>query len=61
MALAPASAPHLRLSLLVHPVDLAAHKHPDPAFAPPLLAAKQVGDEEGEAWAPGIKRKMLSE
>lgn len=42
--------PHLRLPLLVHPVDLAPHEHSDPAFAPSLLAAKEVGDEEGEAW-----------
>lgn len=42
--------PHLRLSLLVHPVDLAPNKHPDLAFAPSLLAVQEIGDEEGEAW-----------
>lgn len=41
--------PHLRLSLLVHPVDLAPNEHTDLAPAPPLLAAKEVGDEECEA------------
>lgn len=46
-------APHLRLSLLVHPVDLAPHEHADPAFAPSLLAAEEIGDEEGEAWQGG--------
>lgn len=42
--------PHLRLSLFVHPVDLASNKHSDLAFAPSLLAVQEVGDEEGEAW-----------
>lgn len=60
MALVPGGAPHLRLPLLVHPVDLAAHEHSDPAFAPSLFSAEQVGDEEREAWSPEIKRKMLS-
>lgn len=62
MALVPTGTPHLRLPLLVHPVDLAPHEHSDPAFAPSLLAAKEVGDEEGEAWQGGsqrIKRRML--
>ena len=49
------SAPHLRLSLLVHPVDLAPHEHADSAFAPSLLAAKEIGDEEGEAWQGGCR------
>lgn len=49
----PPSAPHLRLPLLVHPVDLAPHKHTDPALAPSLLAAEKIGDEEGEAWHQG--------
>lgn len=53
MALVPAGTPHLRLPLLVHPVDLAPHEHSDPAFAPSLLAAEEVGDEEGEAWQGG--------
>lgn len=48
-------APHLRLPLLVHPVDLATHEHADPAFAPSLLAAEEVGDEEGEAWQGGSR------
>lgn len=42
--------PHLRLSLFVHPVDLAPNKYPDLAFAPSLLAVQEIGDEEGEAW-----------
>lgn len=53
---------YLRLSLLVHPVDLAPDKHPDLAFAPSLLAVQEIGDEEGEAWqgrSPGAKRKGL--
>lgn len=37
---------HVRLPLLVHPVDLPADKHPDPAFSPPLLAPQEVGDEQ---------------
>lgn len=45
-----ASPPHLRLSLLVHSVNLAAYEHTDLTFAPPLLAAKEIGNEEGEAW-----------
>lgn len=48
-------APHLRLSLLVHPVDLAPHEHADPAFAPSLLAAEEIRDEEGEAWQGGCR------
>jgi hypothetical protein len=40
--------PHLRLSLFVHPVDLAPNKHSDLAFAPSLLAVQEIGDEEGE-------------
>lgn len=40
---------HLRLSLLVHPVDLAPDEHTDPAFAPALLAVEEVGNEEGES------------
>lgn len=51
--------PHLRLSLFVHPVDLAPNKHPDLAFAPSLLSVQEIGDEEGEAWqgqSPGAKR-----
>lgn len=54
--------PHLRLSLFVHPVDLASNKHSDLAFAPSLLAVQEVGDEEGETWqgrSPGAKRKGL--
>lgn len=54
--------PHLRLSLFVHPVDLAPNKHSDLALAPSLLAVQEIGDEEGEAWqgqSPGAKRKGL--
>lgn len=43
-------SPHLRLSLFVHPVDLAPNKHSDLAFAPSPLAVQEIGDEEGEAW-----------
>lgn len=42
------SGPHLRLSLFVHPVDLAPNKHSYLAFAPSLLAVQEIGDEEGE-------------
>lgn len=39
---------HIRLPLLVHPVDLPTNKHPDLAFSPALLAPKEVGDEQCE-------------
>lgn len=54
--------PHLRLSLFIHPVDLASDEHADLAFAPSLLAVQEIRDEEGEAWqgrSPGAKRKGL--
>lgn len=49
----PHGAPHLRLSFLVHPVDLAPNEHADPAFTPSLLPAEEIGDQEGEAWQGG--------
>lgn len=54
--------PHLRLSLFIHPVDLAPNEHADLAFAPSLLAVQEIRDEEGEAWqgrSPGAKSKGL--
>lgn len=39
---------HLRLPLLIHPVDLPTDKHPDFALPPPLLAPQEVGDEQRE-------------
>lgn len=41
---------HLRLPLLIHPVDLPADKHPDFALCPPLFAPQEVGNEQRETW-----------
>lgn len=49
---------HLRLPLLVHPVDLSTNKHPDFALSPPLLAPQEVGDEQRETCPQNTRWEM---
>lgn len=52
------SCHHLRLPLLVHPVDLPTDKHPDFALSPPLLAPQEVGDEQCETCPQNTRWQM---